>query len=338
MTDVPTGLAPGSPQAGAGEPARMSPMSRLMSVFFSPGAVFDDVRRDARGWLTVVFIVAAFVTVANVVYLARFQPFQGDIVGEALKNNVFLKMAPPEMQDKMVQDTIKVVNAIPLWQLELQQIASIPSLKVLQAWFFTFIYTLFALAMGWLLGVRVGRVFLSLAVVCGVLVVTAIASGVLQNLAKNAALGGGAPPAWTALVGLLIGAGAVAALVFAARMLARQGEVARILSVVSLALAPLILWALACVIVSVVKTPDATSVDEVVPSSLGLLMNMKDGAIGALFMELDLFRLWMMVLAALGLARVFKKSFGAAAIMVFTPWVLWVICAVILGAVKSAGS
>src|SRR6185295_17275865 len=107
----------------AADPARMSPLSRLMNVFFSPAAVFDDVRRDPRGWLTVLLAVALFVTVANMVYLVKFHAFQGDIVSAALKDNVFLQLAPAEVQDKTIQETIKVVNAIPLWQLELQQVS-----------------------------------------------------------------------------------------------------------------------------------------------------------------------------------------------------------------------
>jgi ADP-ribose pyrophosphatase YjhB (NUDIX family) len=338
MTDVTTGPAPGGPEPVAAQTARMSPVSRLVNVFFSPGAVFDDVRRDPRGWLTVVLIIAAFVTIANMLYLARFAPFQGDIVATALKENVFMKMAPPEIQDKTVQDTIKMVNAIPLWQLELQQVSSIPVLKILQTWFFTFLYTLLALAMGWLLGVRIGKVFLSLAIVCGVMVVTAVASGVLQGMAKSATLAGGTSPAWIAIVGLLIGGGAAALIVLAARMLAAQGEVARILAVVALAMAPLVLWAIACIIISFIKTPDPTSVDELVPSSVGLLMGMKDGALGGLLGELDIFRLWILSLATIGLSRVFKKSFGAAAVIVFTPWILWVVCVVAIGAIGSMSS
>lgn len=38
------------PAAEPSEPAQMSPMSRLVNIFFSPGEVFEDVRRSARDW------------------------------------------------------------------------------------------------------------------------------------------------------------------------------------------------------------------------------------------------------------------------------------------------
>jgi hypothetical protein len=315
----------------------MSPLSRLMNVFFSPGAVFDDVRRDPRGWLTAPAPWRSFVTVANMVYLVEVPGLPGRHRLGRAQGQRLPEAGPAEVQDKTIQDTIKVVNAIPLWQLELQQVAVHPVLQVAQAWFFTFVYTCSRWPWDGSWASRWARSSSTLAIVCALLVVTAIASGVLQTSAKNVTLAGVAPPrgshSWAARR-----RGGAAVIVFARACsradracahpvgrVARHGPAHRVGDRLPHHLGPQ----------GRRTRPRPTSWS---PRSLGLLMNVKGGVMGALLGELDLVRLWMMFLAALGLSRVFKKSFGSAAVIVFTPWLLWVVCAVVLGAVKSTGS
>ena len=59
---------------------------------------------------------------------------------------------------------------------------------------------------------------------------------------------------------------------------------------------------------------------------------------GALASALDIFTLWVMILATIGLAKVLKRSTGAAAAVVFTPWILWVLGKTLFAAIGSMGS
>ncbi len=53
------------------EPARMSPMSRLVNIFFSPGEVFEDVRRSARDWWLPTLVYLLIATGAGYVVQSR---------------------------------------------------------------------------------------------------------------------------------------------------------------------------------------------------------------------------------------------------------------------------
>ena len=135
----------------------MSPLSRYLNVFMSPGAVFEDIRRDWRGWWMPILIGAALTTVMAVIYVNRYAEFQGEIAAAQVRDSPFLKLAPVEAQDKIVQTTRKNAEVVPAWQLMAQQAIWIPFGTTLVVWFFTFLYGLIALAMGWLGETRASR-------------------------------------------------------------------------------------------------------------------------------------------------------------------------------------
>src|SRR5436309_581314 len=142
----------GTAQAGVAppEPARMSPLSRYFNVFFSPGAVFEDIRRDPRGWWMPLLIVGVVSSLFALLYVGRFHEFLPDIVAQQVKDNAFLKLAPPEARDKAIEAATSTVKATPIWQMQLGQIAQVAFNIPLVVWFFTFLYSLVALLMGWL--------------------------------------------------------------------------------------------------------------------------------------------------------------------------------------------
>jgi hypothetical protein len=74
--------APPKPASAAddlNEPRRMSPLARLVNVFFSPGEVFEDVRRWPRDWYLPMIVLAVIATGAGYLVQQRF-----DLTPEAL--------------------------------------------------------------------------------------------------------------------------------------------------------------------------------------------------------------------------------------------------------------
>jgi len=338
MTDAPIGLAPAGPDPVAAEPARMSPLSRYFNVFFSPGPVFEDIRRDPRGWWVPILISIVLWSLMASLYVTRFSEFQGEIAASQLKDSTFLKLAPVETQDKIVQAARKNAEVTPTWQMIAQQSSYIPFVTVLIIWFFAFLYSLIALAMGWLGGTRASKIFITFGLVLGIVVVFGICVVVISVAGRQGTPDSPLPPAsWTIGVSAILCLGAVVALLWALGRMAREAALGRILGVASYAIAPGTLAAVLGMIIVFLKTPDATPFGELIPSNLGALAGSK-GAIGALAGSLDIFTLWTLILASIGLAKVLKRSMGAAAAVVFTPWILWVLCKVAFGAIGSAGS
>lgn len=64
------------------EPARMSPFARLANIFFSPGEVFEDVRRSPRDWWLpmIVFVLVAIGAGYVVQHRLELTP---DVLGKA---------------------------------------------------------------------------------------------------------------------------------------------------------------------------------------------------------------------------------------------------------------
>lgn len=62
---------PETPADELSEPRQMSPISRLVNVFFSPGEVFEDVRRSPRDWWLPVLVLLAVVTASGYVLQYR---------------------------------------------------------------------------------------------------------------------------------------------------------------------------------------------------------------------------------------------------------------------------
>jgi len=322
----------------AREPARMSPLSRYANVFFSPGAVFDDIRRDPRGWWVPILIGVVLTILMVTAYTWRFSEFQGEIAASQIKNNTMLKLLPVETLDKMAQATLKSTESIPVWQLVAQQAIYIPFGVVLVVWFFTFLYSVVGLAMGWLGNTRASKVFIPFAIVLGILVVFVIGIAVINVVGRQGTRENPMPPApWTVAPSAVLCLAALIGLVWMLSWMSREVPLGRILGGVSYAIAPGAIGAVLSLIIIFLKVPDATPLGELTPSNLGALVG-SSGALGALASSLDLFTLWVLMLVTIALSKVLKIGAGAAAIVVFTPWIAWVFCKVLFGAIGSMNS
>lgn len=341
MTDVPTGLAPGVPDPGAAEPARMSPLSRYVNVFFSPGAVFDDIRRDPRGWWVPIIIGTLVASLFAGIYFQRFSSLQGEIEANQIRNNDAMKsFMAPEMIDKQVQQTIKLADATPTWQRQARRIALLPAFSFFFVWLLTAFFTVVSLAMGWIKDLRGWRFLALIALSIPAFFLSFCSEAVPRAVAGFAAAKGVYTPVSTGVVALgaglsLAGAALLAWILFRT---SRDPMLGRIVGAVSYAGAPLAVSALVGAIIALIKAPDATALEEFVPSSLGAIMGLKDGAIASLTKSLDIFILWFMVLLTIGLARALGRRPGAVAWAVFVPWGVWVVGKAALAAVFSMGS
>ena len=63
---------PASAAADLNEPRKMSPFARLVNVFFSPGEVFEDVRRWPRDWYLPMIVLAVIASASGYVVAQRF--------------------------------------------------------------------------------------------------------------------------------------------------------------------------------------------------------------------------------------------------------------------------
>ncbi len=200
-------------------------------------------------------------------------------------------------------------------------------------WFFTFLYGLIALLMGWLPpGTPGKKLFVNLGIVLGIGVVFAVVSSVVQFAAAAAAAaddatGAAASPGWAAAVSFLLALTALGGTVWAMQRLAREPAYGRIMTTVSYGLAPSAISGLVGILIVLLRTPDATWIADIVPADLTLLLNLKDSsaALASLGSSLGLFSIWSLALTILGLATVLGRKTGEAAALVLVPWGIWVL-------------
>jgi hypothetical protein len=341
-----TNLAnPQMPAAGAaGQAPRLGAMSRFLKVFFSPGEVFDDVRRSPSGWWAPILICAALTAIFGSLYVTRYD--MASVLREQLKDHWSMKlvssMQGPAARDKALDIAVKQVGSTPVWQMAVSQWSQSFMGWSLAVWFFTFLYGLIALMMGWLGEVRAPKLFISLGIVLGVGVLTIVIGGVLQfagSAAKNAAIksGGDIPPTptWVALAGVVITLAAAAGFLFATARLARETALARLIGAVAYGLAPAAVGALIGAIIVLIRTPDVTSFEDLVPANLTLLLNLKqvNPALASLGTSLGLFSIWSAVLTVIGVAKALGRTIGEAAGIVLVPWIVWILVKVAFAAI-----
>ena len=335
-------LPQGGPEAGGAartEPAAMSPFSRFLNVFFSPGAVFADIRRDPRGWWVPLAAAAVLFAVFGTIYVSRYD--MGVVIKEQLKDHWSMKMVAglqgPEARDKALAIAVAKVAATPVWQLACSQWINFVTGFTLAAWFFTFLYGLIALVMGWIPEARSSKLWISLGVVVGTGVIFLVIGGALQVAQGMAAkrAGGGDPAAaaavppstWIVATGIVLALATCSVILWSLFRLASDISFGRILGAVSYGLAPAALSAIVGVVVVFLRTPDATPFEDLVPSNLSLILNLKESgaAIAALGSAIGFFSIWSIVLTIVGLARTLGRSSGEAAAAVLTPSILWIL-------------
>src|SRR5213593_2459226 len=108
-----------------------------------------------------------------------------------------------------------MVKATPLWQMQLGQIAQAAFNVPLVVWFFTFLYSLIAVLMGWLTGLRASRLFINMGVILGIGVVMIGVFAVAQAISGRATRAGEAPPAWSAIMVIACSLGAAVLMLLA---------------------------------------------------------------------------------------------------------------------------
>lgn len=341
---TPTGSVPISGGGGGQEQARIGPVSRFVQALFSPGAVFEDIRRDPRGWWIPILIIAALVTVFATIYVAKYD--LGLVIREQLKDHWSMKLAQafggPEARDKALEQAVKGATATPVWQTQATQWINFLVVFTLIAWFFTFLYGLIAIVMGWLPPeTKNSKLWISLGIVVATGVGFLIVAGALQiGYYSSLKKAGGdaaahAPPGWLIVTSSILALAATAVILWSLSRLARELPFGRILGVVSYAMAPAAVSALVAVLIVLVRTPDATSMEEIVPSNLTLLLNLKSvgGAIASFGSSLDLFSIWVTVLTIVGLAKALGRKMGEAAGAVLIPWGAWVLLKTVFAAI-----
>jgi len=332
--------------AGAGTPAapqaaRMSPLSRYLNVFFSPGAVFDDIRRDPRGWWVPILIGCVVAAIFAAAYFQRFGPLQGEIEAAAIRNSDAMKaFMPPEKIDESVQQTLKLAEGVPTWQRQVQRIALLPAGSLFFTWLLTAFFTIVALAMGWLKELRGWRFVVHIAIG----IVGFFLTGMSEVVPRIAMSAKAARQDYSPTSSGVVALGAVLSLIGAALLAwilirtAREASLGPLVGSIPYALAPLAVGGVVGIVIALVKAPDPTSMEELVPSNLGALLGMKGGALGSLAGSLDIFVIWMMVLLTFALARAFGRRPGAVAPAVFVPWLIWVLGKAGIAAVFAMGS
>ncbi len=338
VLDPATAAQPGA----APQRARMGPIARFANVFLSPGSVFEDIRRDPRGWLVPVIICAAVVAAFVGLYFARYDlPV---VYKEYLRESFGIKLAGmlggPEARDKALEQATQQIASAPLWQMQASAITNTLIGFIAVVWFFTFLYGLIALLLGWLpAGTSGKKLFVNLGIVLGIGVAFAVVSGAVQVAAAAAGRAGddaaaAASPDWAAAVSLLLALTALGGTAWAMQRLAREPAYGRIMTTVSYSLAPSAISAIVGILIVLLRTPDATWIADIVPADLTLLLNLKDSSavLASLGSSLGLFSLWSLALAILGLATVLGRKTGEAAALVLVPWGLWVLVKLVFAA------
>ena len=325
-------------------PARMSAVSRFFNVFFSPSAVFEDVRRDPRGWLVPILASAAAVAVFTLLYFTRY-----DIVTvytEYMRDNWGIKLAGmiggPDAQAKALEAAMQGIKATPMWQFQASAIVNVLVGFVLIVWFFTFLYGLIAVLMGWLPpDIKASRLFINLGIVAAIAVVfiaiTAglkIASAVAAKGSGDAAAAG-ASPDWVAAVTIVVTFAALGFVVWSMMRLAKEPSFGRIMGAVSYGLAPTALFGLLGILILALRTPDATWIEDIVPADLTHLLNLKNvsGVLASLGTSLGFFNIWSLVLTIIGLSKALGRRTGEAAVAVLVPWGAWVLLKLVFAAI-----
>jgi hypothetical protein len=318
----------------------MGPIARFLNVFFSPGAVFEDIRRDPRGFMVPIVLCSIAVAAFVGLYFARYD--LATVYREYLKESFGIKLAGlfggAEVRDKALDQAILKITGTPMWQFELSAILNPLAGFVVTLWFFTFIYGLFAHVVGWLPGGTKGKpLFVNAGIVLGIGVVFAVIQAGLQIAVAVAAKAGGAgasSPAWVAIAQTILTLVALGATWWAMNRLAREPAYGRVIGAVSYGLAPSALAGLVGVIIVLVRTPDATWIEDVVPANLSLLFNLKETSpvLASLGASLGLFTLWSLALTVIGLAKVLGRSMSQSAVLVLAPWGIWVLVKLVFAA------
>jgi hypothetical protein len=319
----------------------MGAFSRFFNVFFSPSAVFDDIRRDPRGWLVPILISAATVAAFTFLYFTRY-----DIVTvytEYLRDNWGIKLAGmlggPDAQAKALDAAVKGIKSTPLWQFQASAIVNVLVGFVIIVWFFTFLYGLIALLMGWLPPeVKGSKLFINLGIVAAIAVVfVAISAGlrIASAVGSGGAAAGGASPDWVAAVTIVVTFAALGFVIWAMRGLAKEPSYGRIMGAVSYGLAPSAIVGLLGVLILVLRTPDATWIEDIIPADLTHLLNLKNvsGVLASLGTSLGFFNIWSLVLTIIGLSKALGRRTGEAAVAVLVPWGAWVLLKLVFAAI-----
>lgn len=346
LPGVPAPLPPAPPVQGE-QPARptIGTAGRIASVLLSPGKVFEDVRRNWRDWWVPIVVCMVIAVIFTSMYASRYD--MPTVLKEQLQNSSAMKMvaglAGPAARDKAVAQALVEVS-VPSWQIALGLASQVVVGTVLTVWFFTFLYSLIAAAMGWLSGSKLKSLWISLVIVVCSMLVVIVGSSVSQFMRAAAAKSAGLPagetvPPSAGITFTLAAISFLCAIVigWGLSRVARDAGLGRILAAVSYSLVPLALGATVGIIIVLVKAPDATPMDEIVPANLTSLLGLKsDGAgsamLASLATSLGLFTIWSYIVAIVGLSKGLKKSIGAAAGVVLTPWLIVVIAKAIFAA------
>src|SRR5262245_32329748 len=211
VTGAPADAGPGAMPADAPLAPRMGALSRFFNVFFSPGPVFEDIRRNWAGWWVPVVICMLVTTLFILAYTSKYD--MPTVMAEQLKESSAMKMvgglAGPEARDKAIAAAVTEVTG-PGWRIGLGFVANILMGIPLLAWFFTFLYGLIAMAMGWLEGARASKLWINFGLVMGVFVCTIVGSIVIKTVRTMGGehKPGEVPPPTTgaAVAGFLLGA------------------------------------------------------------------------------------------------------------------------------------
>ena len=96
------------PAAEPSEPARMGPMSRIANIFFSPGEVFEDVRRSARDWWLPMLLLLVIGTASGYVLQYKLDLTPERLAAAAVDSQLeqqgkTRKDLPPDQQEALKQ-------------------------------------------------------------------------------------------------------------------------------------------------------------------------------------------------------------------------------------------
>ena len=341
-------VTPPAPAPGgtSGEPARMGPMARFFNVFLSPGAVFEDIRRNAAGWWVPVIILVLVTAVFTTMYVAKYD--LSLVMKEQLKDSAGMKLvaglAGPRPRDKAIEMAVKQVESTPAWQMQATYWVNVLLGITVMVWFFTFLYSVIALAMGWLGAAKTRRLWVNLGIFAATAVGFLIVSAVLQIVRGAAvkAAGGDAAgelppaPAWIAVGSLLVALAATGVVLWSLSKLAREGVFGRILGAVSYGFAPSVLASLLGIVIVMIKTPDATPFEELVPANLTALVpsiKQTSAVLATIGSSLGLFAIWSTILTILGIAKALGRPMGQAAAVVLVPWFVYFFIRVLFAAI-----
>jgi len=85
----------GGPPAIPGEAATMGPLARFVNVLFSPGKVFEDVKRNPAGWWTPILIVAVAASAMSFAYISRYDV--PEVTKVMLRDSVGMKITKGQL-------------------------------------------------------------------------------------------------------------------------------------------------------------------------------------------------------------------------------------------------